>query len=90
MIPFFKQQLLNYSDPQHPEMDLGEQIHKTIESSMTSKLDKRVMKNIDYDFTLVPQLMGQLNAIHSQKKAMRERGISIGVNKSKMERHGLD
>jgi len=50
MIPFFKQHLLNFMDAKPKEMDLGEQIQKTIDNALVSKLDKRVMKNIDYEF----------------------------------------
>ena len=57
MIPYFKQHILNFESDKKLEIleettekEMKESLSKTIVNSINSKLDKRVIKNIDFDF----------------------------------------
>jgi hypothetical protein len=62
MIPYFKQHLLNYEDQKEPDSlaVIEDGLARTIDSSLQSKLDRRVLKNIDQSFDQVPALLEKL------------------------------
>jgi hypothetical protein len=66
MIPFFKQNVLNYKDKNNDRqedistIDLKKSLQKTIHATLTDKLSKRILKNIDFNNTVIPIMLPKL------------------------------
>lgn len=74
MIPYFKRHLLNYTQPKVKRSRMEKQhiaqqtLTKLVESAIGSKLDFRIVKNIDYEYEEPPNLLQKLEQKFARAK----------------------
>lgn len=67
MIPYFKQHLVNYEEEKKdiPESELiRDSLNHIVSSSVHSKLDRRIVKNVDFKGHDSVQILGRMEALH--------------------------